>query len=137
MNKLLIAGVAVGVLYLLTRKKPLQVEDLKKTSPAPSPSDTKKQSVQSPVESAKVSANFAGFPKVAIRTEDIRVVKRPIYIRPQNAIPNVYDRGVGQEVNATGGHFNVSGACSENVQKACQCADKKHGEYKLDIPTLP
>jgi len=140
MNKLLIAGAAVAVIYLLTRKKGMTVDDIKNASsaPAPKPSDTKKQSVESNIQTGKVSANFAGFAKVQLRPEDIRVVKQPVYIRPTNSIPNVYDKGVGMEVNATGrGYFNVSGECSSNVQKACQCADKKHGEYKLDIPVLP
>lgn len=140
MNKFLIAGAAITLIYLLTRKKGLQVDDLKKNSnaPAPNPSDSKKQSVESNVSTGKVNANFAGFPSVQVTVDDIRVLKKPIHIRPQNAIPDRYDRGVGAEVNATGkGHFNLAGLHTENVQKACQCADKKHGEYKMDIPILP
>jgi hypothetical protein len=78
-------------------------------------------------------------------------IKRPIYIDPLNAIPNVYDRGVGARVvgmdrvvrepymNADGQQMYATfgGRCSENIQRACRCVTGKTDKYKLDIPDLP
>jgi hypothetical protein len=81
--------------------------------------------------------------KSPVLIEDIRVpVKEPIYIAPINAIPNVYDRGVGQPLTmAANGRqesfYNMSGYCSENVQNACKCSAGRTGKYTLDIPQLP
>lgn len=78
-------------------------------------------------------------------------VKRPIYIDPLNAIPNVYDRGVGarvvgmdrlageQYMNADGAEMYASfgGSCSEDLQRACRCVVDKTERFKLEIPDLP
>jgi len=78
-------------------------------------------------------------------------VKAPIYINPLNAIPNVYDRGVGAEVvgmsqvirepymNADGEQMYASfgGLCSKDLQRACRCVVDKPEQYRLEIPKLP
>lgn len=77
--------------------------------------------------------------------------KQPIYINPTNAIPNVYDRGVGAQVvgmnrlvrdsymNADGTQMysTFRGSCSEDLQRACRCVATKSERYKLDVPQLP
>lgn len=152
-KNLLFFGLALAGLYLYKRSKnkSITTADLQKqpslaAGTMPSPGDSVKSAVEKNTGTGTISANFVSMPRVEVQVKDIRVLKKPIYIRPVNQIPNVYDRGVGLDVNATGanGHansneqkaFNVSGICSENVQKACQCADKGHGKYKLDIPSL-
>ena len=64
-------------------------------------------------------------------------IKKPIYIKPTNSIPNVYDRGIGQEVN-------FSGSCKDTTPTNIQCACKKStsnqnriGQYQLELPSLP
>lgn len=76
--------------------------------------------------------------KVLLQVEDIKVpVKDPIYVSPVNLAPNIYDRGVGQPLMATSEAFyNMSGVCTEDIQKACNCQKDKSTEYKLDIPSF-
>jgi len=64
-------------------------------------------------------------------------LKKPIYIRPQNSIPDVYDRGIGQFINCSGGYMNASGF-HENLATACNARTvKKLGATKIDIPIIP
>lgn len=77
--------------------------------------------------------------------------KQPIYINPLNAIPNVYNRGVGKQVVgmdrlASDGYMNADGtqmystfggSCSADLQTACRCISGKTENFKLDIPQLP
>lgn len=64
-------------------------------------------------------------------------LKKPIYIRPQNSIPNVYDRGIGQFVNGCGGYMNAQGF-HENLATACNAKTvRKLGATKIDIPIIP
>ena len=64
-------------------------------------------------------------------------IKKPIYIKPTNSIPNVYDRGIGQDVN-------FSGSCKDTTPTNIQCACSKStsnqnriGQYQIDLPSLP
>jgi hypothetical protein len=57
-------------------------------------------------------------------------LKKPIYIRPQNSIPNVYDRGIGQFINATGFQENLATACNNKTVR-------KLGSTSIDIPIIP
>lgn len=64
-------------------------------------------------------------------------LKKPIYIRPTNSIPNVYDRGIGQYVNC-GGYMNATGFqddlkynCNPNTVKNLQSSSI------TEIPKLP
>lgn len=64
-------------------------------------------------------------------------LKKPIYLRPQNSIPNVYDRGIGQYVNCSGGYMNAMGF-HENLATACNAQTvKKMGNTSIDLPVIP
>jgi hypothetical protein len=64
-------------------------------------------------------------------------LKKPIYIRPTNSIPNVYDRGIGQYVNCSGGYMNAMGF-HENLATACNAQNvKKMGASNIDLPVIP
>ena len=64
-------------------------------------------------------------------------LKKPIYLRPQNSIPNVYDRGIGQYVNCSGGYMNAMGF-HENLATACNAQNvKKMGATNIDLPVIP
>lgn len=64
-------------------------------------------------------------------------LKKPIYIRPQNSIPNVYDRGIGQYVNC-GGYMNAAGF-ADDLQNSCNAnvVKNKQTSAKTDLPKLP
>jgi hypothetical protein len=64
-------------------------------------------------------------------------LKKSIYIRPENSIPDVYDRGIGQFINGSGGYMNASGF-HENLATACNSRNIKNlGATKIDIPVIP
>lgn len=75
--------------------------------------------------------------------EEIKVpIKEPIRIAAANVIPNVYDRGINEPldfVSANGqGFYNMSGVCTENIQKACGCVTKENKDkYYFEVPQLP
>lgn len=132
-------GVVALLAYLLLKKKKKDVvlSDIKVGNPTPAPAN--------PTASVSVSKSESpvNLKKSPVLIEDIKVpVKQPIYMPPANAIPSVYDRGVGQPITiaANGNqesYYNMSGYCSENVQNACKCSSEKKGKYSLDIPQLP
>lgn len=64
-------------------------------------------------------------------------LKKPIYIRPTNSIPNVYDRGIGQYVNASG-CMNATGF-QNDLNYNCNPGNVKKTQLfaKTDIPKLP
>lgn len=132
-----IGAIALLAYLLLKKKKGVNLSDIKVDKNAPAP--------PTPTASLTVVKGDApvNLKKSPVLIEDIRVpVKEPIYIAPINAIPNVYDRGVGQPLStAANGRqesfYNMSGYCSENVQNACKCSAGKTGKYTLDIPQLP
>ena len=132
-----LGAIALLAYLLLRKKKGVELSDIKVDKNAPAPS--------TPTAAVSVSKSDApvNLKKSPVLIEDIRVpVKDPIYIAPINAIPSVYDRGVGQPLTiaANGNkeaYYNMSGYCSENVQNACKCTQERTGKYKLDIPQLP
>ena len=64
-------------------------------------------------------------------------LKKPIYIRPRNSIPDVYDRGIGQFINASGCNMNAIGF-QENLETACNAKTvRKLGSTSIDIPIIP
>ena len=64
-------------------------------------------------------------------------VKTPIYIKPQNSIPNVYDRGIGQDVNFSGG-FRYANGSPENLQTQCSMNKVKTSQATLtELPKIP
>jgi deoxyadenosine/deoxycytidine kinase len=64
-------------------------------------------------------------------------LKKPIYIRPTNSIPNVYDRGIGQYVNASG-CMNATGF-QDDLNYNCNPGNLKKSQVsaQTDIPKLP
>jgi hypothetical protein len=64
-------------------------------------------------------------------------LKKPIYIRPTNSIPNVYDRGIGQYVNASG-CMNATGF-SDDLKYNCNPSTVKNLQQSsiTEIPKLP
>jgi hypothetical protein len=132
-----IGAIALLAYLLLRKKKGVNLSDIKVDKNAPAP--------PTPTASLTVVKGDApvNLKKSPVLIEDIRVpVKEPIYIAPINAIPNVYDRGVGQPLSiAANGRqesfYNMSGYCSENLQNACRCSAARTGKYTLDIPQLP
>ena len=64
-------------------------------------------------------------------------LKKPIYIRPRNSIPSVYDRGIGDFVNGCGSYMNATGF-AENLSTACNAKTvRKAGATSIDIPIIP
>lgn len=132
-----IGAIALLAYLLLRKKKGVNLSDIKVDKNAPAPA--------TPTASLTVVKSDApvNLKKSPVLIEDIKVpVKDPVYIAPINAIPNVYDRGVGQPLSiAANGRqesfYNMSGYCSENVQNACRCTAERTGKYTLDIPQLP
>ena len=82
-------------------------------------------------------------PNKVVTVEDIKVQpKVPLYVAPTNAVPDIYDRGIGLPIaslsaNGKNSYFNSSGVCSENIQQSCKCATTTKNKFKADIPTLP
>lgn len=69
--------------------------------------------------------------------DDMIYLKKPIYIRPTNSIPNVYDRGIGDNVNCNGGYMNAIGF-TDNLKSNCnQTNVKSQSSNQIDLPKLP
>lgn len=121
-----IIGAVVIIGYFVYRKKPLAVEDIKGIQDAPSP----KQPIGG-IEVAELKKK--GGTELQFTGGNKNRIKEPLYIKPRNVIPNVYDRGIGDEVNFLG-NMQQSNA-TVNIQKACRCSDKTK-RLPLDIPKL-
>jgi len=62
-------------------------------------------------------------------------IKKPIYIKPTNSIPNVYGRGIGQEVNFNGSSKDTT---PTNIQSACKSSmNKRKAMGQSSLPVLP
>jgi hypothetical protein len=72
------------------------------------------------------------------RIDTLFNVKKPIYIKPQNSIPSVYDRGIGLDVNCSG-YMNATGA--DSLRTNCNKANLKQvsstTQLPSDLPKLP
>lgn len=146
----LITVAALGLLaYFLLRKKKQPAKELGQ-APDAKTSAQNNAPVIAGVDAGTTAQTTATLKAQGFRLPKKRLIevadlqkpaKRPIFIAPQNVIPDVYDRGVGKPVMEYAGsgerYYNMSGTCSENVQNACRCAEKSTTQYKLDIPTLP
>jgi hypothetical protein len=68
-----------------------------------------------------------------------RPLKKPIYIKPKNSIPNVYDNTIGLDVNCSGSYMNATGA--ETIQKNCNKINLNlqpvGTQLPTDLPKLP
>lgn len=113
-QKLLVAGVVVVAAYYLFRKKPLAVADIKSSVPAPAP-----QNAISGIEVADLRKKKA---PTELAFSGVKApLKEPLYIKPRNLNPNIYDRGIGDEVNFYG---NIRNGATMNISSACKTADK-------------
>lgn len=114
-NKILWFGAGVvGTILLLryyNKKKDVKVADLKNENPpiivgVPTPAPTP---APSGLTGNPITVDLLG-----------NGIKPPIFVRPQNLIPNIYDRGVGLPM-----YMNATGGAPVNIQQACRCAAKK------------
>lgn len=157
MNTKTLLGIgAVGIIaYLLLRKKSpkssrVAVLDIPKDPINVIPPIVKNldnQVLVSDLSSRQGASGIGGAVKVRrsrLILDDIKVpLKAPIIINPTNSIPNVYDRGVGREINLaasgelTGFYDNMGGTCTDQIQNACKCTQEVKPRYSLEIPKLP
>lgn len=146
-----IGGVAILAYYLFRNKKKVEVSDLQNgpVNVIPPVIRRKKDLVilDDLSSNSQARTGVGGLVKVRnsrVVLDDIKVpVKTPIRINPINLIPNVYDRGVGQEINLAasgeiqGFYENMAGTCTEQIQNACKCSRDYKPNFQLDIPQLP
>lgn len=145
-----VGAVAVLAYLLLRNKKKVEVSDLQKEPVNVIPPvirNLKNQVLVSDL-SSKQGASGIGGPVTVKRSrlilDQIKVpVKAPVIINPTNSIPNIYDRGVGREINLaasgelSGFYDNMAGTCTDQIQNACKCTQEAKPRYSLDIPKLP
>ena len=68
-------------------------------------------------------------------------IKNPVSVKPQNLVPDIWGRGVGQTLGFDGSvderfFTNMGGKDTENIYEACKCAPKTT-MYPTDLPKLP
>jgi hypothetical protein len=119
-----IVGAVAIITYFVYRKKGLKVQDLKGVKDSPTP----KQPLVGIEISEIKKKNFTELQFTGGRQN----IKSDLIIKPRNLIPNVYDRGIGDEVNFLG---NMTGVATLNIDKACKCADTKE-RLPLDLPKM-
>lgn len=122
---LILGGVIYIVGYKLYKyyKKPSSV--LVSGSSANTPKDV----VYTTSKEAMLSANGS--------LDSLIYIKKPIYIKPTNLIPNVYDRGINQDVNFVGSSKPTP---PTNIQSACKgtmSQQKNSSQYPSELPVLP
>jgi hypothetical protein len=68
-----------------------------------------------------------------------RPMNKPIYIKPKNSIPNVYDNTIGLEVNCSGKYMNATGAdtLAQNCNKINLNLKPRGAQLPIDLPKLP
>ena len=121
-----IVGAVAIIGYFVFRKKPLLVKDIKGIQNAPTP--------KQPIVGIEVSElKKKGTSELQFTGGFKSPLKEPLYIKPRNVIPNVYDRGIGDEVNFLGNM--IDGKATVNITNACKCADKSK-RLPLEIPKI-
>lgn len=142
---LAVLGIAA---YYLLRKKPIKAEDLQKQPDNVIPAVIRNYKAELKVSDLSSRGRSRSGPQQPVIVKSSRVIldvekpslKTPIYENPINSIPNVYDRGVGQELNFSGNdgfYNNMGGDCTVSIQDACACMKESRPKYMLDIPQLP
>ena len=71
---------------------------------------------------------------------DASKVKNPVSVRPQNLVPDIWGRGVGQTLGFDGSvderfYTNMGGRDTENIYEACKCSTTTT-MYPTDLPKL-
>jgi hypothetical protein len=121
-----IVGAVAIIGYFVFRKKPLSVQDIQKDKDAPTP--------KKPIVGIEVSElKKRGTSELQFTGGFKSPLKEPLYIKPRNLIPNVYDRGIGDEVNFLGNM--LEGKATLNISNACKCSDKSK-RLPLEIPKI-
>lgn len=142
-NTILTIGVLGVLAYLVFGRKKSPAKEIGQAPATPSGKPVSGVDKGTVAETtATLKAKGVRVPKrKLITTADIKVSpKTPLYVAPTNLIPDQYDRGIGLPVVAANGgqsYYNVSGICSEDMQKACKCGESQSKSAKLDIPSLP
>jgi hypothetical protein len=121
---LVVVGIAAVAAYMLLRKKPLSVADLPsdKAAPLPNPLQTG-ITVSELKKKGNMELNFTGFKSP---------VKQPLYIKPRNVVPSIYDRGIGDEVNFYG---NLQEGATVNISNACKATDRRN-RLRTELPKI-
>lgn len=121
-----IIGAIAIITYFVYRKKPLSVKDMGK----PKDSAIPKQPI---VGLELTELKKRGGSELQFTGSFKSPLKEPLYIKPRNVIPNVYDRGIGDEVNFLGNM--IDGKATVNITNACKCSDKSK-RLPLEIPKI-
>jgi len=119
-----IVGAVAIITYFVYRKKGLLFKDLKANKDATTP--------KQPIVGIEVSELKKKGTTELQFTGGRRNIKSDLIIKPRNVIPDVYDRGIGDEVNFLG---NMMREDTLNIDRACKCADKKD-RLPLDLPKM-
>jgi hypothetical protein len=121
---LVVVGIAAVAAYMLLRKKPLSVADLPsdKAAPLPNPLQTG-ITVSELKKKGNIELNFTGFKSP---------VKQPLYIKPRNVVPSIYDRGIGEEVNF---YVNLQEGATVNISNACKATDRRN-RLRTELPKI-
>jgi beta-lactamase regulating signal transducer with metallopeptidase domain len=120
-----IVGAVAIITYFVYRKKGLLVKDLKANKNAPTP--------KQPIVGIEVSELKKKGSTELQFTGGKQNIKSDLIIKPRNVIPDVYDRGIGDEVNFLGNM--TGGGATINIDRACKCADKRQ-KLPLDLPKM-
>jgi hypothetical protein len=121
---LVVVGIAAVAAYMLLRKRPLSVADLPsdKAAPLPNPLQTG-ITVSELKKKGNMELSFTGFKSP---------VKQPLYIKPRNVVPSIYDRGIGDEVNFYG---NLQEGATVNISNACKATDRRN-RLPTELPKI-
>lgn len=119
-----IVGAVAIITYFVYRGKGMSVKDLKSVKDSPTP--------KQPIVGLEISELKKKGSTELQFTGGRRNIKSDLIIKPRNVIPNVYDRGIGDEVNFYG---NMTSEATLNIDRACKCADTKE-RLPLDLPKM-
>jgi hypothetical protein len=121
---LVVVSIAAVAAYMLLRKKGVSVSDIPsvKAAPLPNPLQTG-ITVSELKKKGNMELSFTGFKSP---------VKQPLYIKPRNVVPSIYDRGIGDEVNFYG---NLQEGATVNISNACKATDRRN-RLPTELPKI-